>query len=543
MMVRHFAPAAAVLSVAGLAAAVTGCGGDSDDVSVLPNLWEETLVRPDTPGNTLLFNFEPTDVVATHGSMGGRFLVHYTTDGPNAVPSADQNSNSVPDFVEDVAEVYEEVLSHYEGTLGFRAPVGDEAISDNGGDGRFDVYLVDFNHMGDGNYQNDSCTGQICAGFMVQENDFAGYGYPTTTMANRILGSHEFFHAVQAAYDIEQGSVMSEGTAVWGTESFDSSLPDFEYFIDGYLENPDRSLDKPMPGPVDPFSYGAAIFFQFLEEHYGAGTVLDLWERCENGANGVADPVWFEQLDPLLSEAANSSFAEAFVEFAGYNLLTDDYADPARSYANGDDYPEVAMDPEATPYVDDKMRVFYASTQYYALYPADRPAMTAAVFSPEGDPADTEGIVAFLAVRRGTSYAPFVQLTDLAAGTETVDTTGADLLVVAVINTLQAGDSRRPALCIGSPEEVELCRTNLTGAGGAGGGGGAGGAGGGSTEPPVDTDDPEGCGCRVPGGATEDLRLPLLLGLLGLALGRRRRRNSERPDPGVPVGDPIPAYS
>jgi len=508
-----------------LAVAATSCGGEGQDVPVLPSPWEEALVRPDTPGNNLLFNFEPTDVVVTHGSTGGNFLVHYTTDGPNAVPTEDQNSNTVPDFVEDVAEVYEEVLLHYETTLGFRKPVSDENITDNGGDDRFDVYLVDFGGMGDGNYQNDSCTGEICAGFMIQENDYAGYGYPNTQMANRILGSHEFFHAVQAAYDIEQGSVMAEGTAVWATESFDPSLNDFEWFIDGYLDNPDRPLDEPMPGPVDPFSYGTAIFFKFLEERFGADTVRALWERCENGANGVADPVWFTELDPLLA-AESSSFAAAFVEFAGYNLLTGAYDDPARSYANGSDYPLVHVEPVATPYVDDRMRVYRASTQYYGLFPDNRATMTAAVFSPDGDAQDTEGIEVLLAVRRGNDTDPFVLLSDLGGATETADTAGADMFIVAVINTLQGGDSRRPAICIGSPEEAVACRDSIAGAGGAGGagGGGAGGAGAGPTEPPAsdDGDDEGGCGCVLPGGSSGAPGVPAFLALLGWALVRRR---------------------
>ncbi len=510
-----------------LAVAATSCGGEGQDVPVLPSPWEEGLVRPDTPGNTLLFNFEPSDVVVTHGSTGGHFLVHYTTDGPNAVPAADDNVNSVPDFVEDVAEVYEEVLFHYQGTLGFRGPVSDEAVSDNGGDDRFDVYLVDFGGMGDGNFQAEqSCTGEICPGFMVQENDFAGYGYPTTQMANRILGSHEFFHGVQAAYDRGQGSVMAEGTAVWATESFDPALHDFEYFIDGYLDNPDRSLDVPMPGPVDPFSYGSAIFFQYLEESTGDGTIRALWERCENGANGVADPLWFTELDPLLSEEG-SSFAEAFVEFATYNLLTGDYADGTRGYAKAEDYAEVAIEPVPTPYVDDRMRVFYASTQYYSLFPDNRPTMTAAVFSPDGDPTDTEGIHVLLASRQGDSTSPVLEVSDLAAATETVDTNGATQFIVAVVNTLQEGDSRRPSLCAGSPEEVVTCRDNIAGMGGGGGTGGAGGSGGGTDpiDPPADDGDDSGdCGCRLPGSSGDDGHWPALLSLLGLALARRRQR-------------------
>ncbi len=67
----------------------------------------------------------------------------------------------------------------------------------------------------------------------------------------RILGSHEFFYAIQAAYDREQGTIFSEGTAVWATETFDSSLYDFEYFIDGYLNNTGRSLDVPLVARVE----------------------------------------------------------------------------------------------------------------------------------------------------------------------------------------------------------------------------------------------------------------------------------------------------
>src|SRR5262245_11185032 len=179
---------------------------------------------------------------------------------------------------------------------------------------------------------------------MVQENDYKGYGYPSTLIANRILASHEFFHAVQSAYDNGQGSVMAEGSAVWATETFDPSLKDFEGFLPGYFASPDRPLDKPLPGAVDPFSYGTGIFFEFLAERYGPDTVRSLWETCENGANGEADPYWFERLDPFLAETAGSSFAEAMTDFATWNLFTGKYADPTRGYDSGAGYSSVAME-------------------------------------------------------------------------------------------------------------------------------------------------------------------------------------------------------
>src|SRR6185436_10226015 len=108
------------------------------------------------------------------------------------------------------------------------------------------------------------------------------------------------FHAIQAAYKSGQGSIVDEGTAVWATEKFDPSLTDFENFIKGYLSRPDRSLDKPLPDPVDPFSYGSAIFFQFLDERFGDQAIKNLWE--ETARTGA----WFTSIDSMLASKYQS---------------------------------------------------------------------------------------------------------------------------------------------------------------------------------------------------------------------------------------------
>ena len=53
---------------------LSGCAAEESslDPSLLEGPAAAPLVRPDTPGNGLLFNFEPTDVVETFGSSGGR---------------------------------------------------------------------------------------------------------------------------------------------------------------------------------------------------------------------------------------------------------------------------------------------------------------------------------------------------------------------------------------------------------------------------------------------------------------------------------------
>lgn len=483
-------------------------------------------VRPDTPGNGLQFNFEPGDVVETLASPSAKILVHYTRNGVNAVPVQDGDMSGVPDFVEEVAGVYDDVLAYYV-SLGFRPPRSDEGIPDNGGDGKFDVYLVDFAGIGDGVFQIDTCdavkTSQ-CSGYMVQENDYKGYGYPSTLVANRILGSHEFFHGVQAAYDRDQGNVFNEGTAVWATESFDPSLNDFEGFIDGYLHDTGRSLDVDLAVPVDSFTYGSAIFFQFLEEKYGAGTVKDLVERTEDGAFGETDPQWLSVLGKTLDVKAKATFPDAFVEFATWNLYLGSKYDPARSYKNGANYPEVNLTGVSAPYTE-HTRLFYASSQYYVTLPKDRVKMTAALTSPDSSSLDTSDVTLLLVAARQGKYDPVVRVADVRAGTEEIDTNGADSFVAVAINTAISGNSRRPTLCIGSPIEVADCKKAVEGSGGAGGAGGAGGGGaGGDGGISINPQKPSGCDCQLGGEQTGSEWIPLA-GVAALIQRRLRRRD------------------
>jgi hypothetical protein len=114
-------------------------------------------------------------------SPGGSFRVHFSEVGPNAVATADADGDGTPDAVEVVATTYDEAGAFYAGELRMRTPVSDEIVGDgDGGDALFDVYLVDFAGRADGAYRNEACNAAgACAGYMIQENDFTGYAYPS----------------------------------------------------------------------------------------------------------------------------------------------------------------------------------------------------------------------------------------------------------------------------------------------------------------------------------------------------------------------------
>ncbi|MBT3221181.1 MAG: hypothetical protein HN348_19030, partial [Proteobacteria bacterium] len=239
-------------------------------------------MRPTQGG---LWSFDSTDDVVHHDEATGLVRVHYSIDGPNRVRQGDGNANDLPDFVEDVGDTSVEVLDFYSQSLGLRLPISEAemGLGNLGGSEAFDFYLIDFAGNADGLFGIDACTTipRHCSGYMVMENDFSGYGYPTTDMAISVLTSHELFHAVQAAYDSEQESWFSEGTAVWGEKQFDPDSLDFLWFAAAYLEDTGRTLNRPPTGPIPTFSYSTALWWDFLRLRHDAEFMVDLLEATE----------------------------------------------------------------------------------------------------------------------------------------------------------------------------------------------------------------------------------------------------------------------
>lgn len=411
--------------------------------------------RPTDPDSAGLFKFEPGYEVEHHDGPDGLVRVHFTRTGPDAVSTSDTNANGVPDTAEQVAAVYEEVFEFFL-ARGFRSPISDDGNSlGDGGSDAFDVYLIDFAGQADGAFVRDACVRSICSGYVAQENDFAGYGYPSFLVASRILGSHEFFHAVQAAYDGDIGANWGEATAVWASEHFDSSLNDFEYFIRGWFEKPERTLDQEPIGPVDPFSYGLAIFAQFLSERFGDDIVRRHWEDLEDGARGVANPTWLGALDALLEREHASTFADEFVRFAEW-VIRSGQGSSEDTFANAANYPRVTRELVTLPFSVEKLRVYRSSLQVWGAAPAGRTTVAAAIADP--DVSVLDGLELILATRKGMAVTSIMGewIRDGVVSAE-LPVNGADEVIVTVVNHTREGQSRRPGLCIGAPADVEHC--------------------------------------------------------------------------------------
>lgn len=470
----------------------------------LVGLGSRAEARPTDVAAGELWHYDAGDAIEMHDTP--RFRVFYTRAGKNAVPLADANSDGVPDHVADVGRLYEDVLAFYLGR-GYLAPLSDSALGNNGGDGRFDVYLLDFAGKADGTFSRQSCDGPRCIGYMIQENDFVGYSYPSATIGNRILSSHEFFHAVQAAYNADLDSVIAEGTAVWSTEQFDPTLSDFEGFIGAFLSAIDRSIDKASVGPVPAFAYGSALFFQFLGEKLDVAVVRKLYEDCVPGAHGVAAPVWLPTLEVLVARDYATSFGALFTEFATWNLYTRLRADPARAYQRADAYPPATALVAGLPYEEATLRVFHAATELLQFDVGSRSQLLVEVLPSVGLTADS---LANLHVVVAPVMGSKLGAVTTRAATEPalpVAVAGASYVLVEIVNGAASGESTRGVLCIGDPAEVATCKAKHV--------------------PVVDTPPaPSASGCALASTSARgsSAALWLLAALFALAARRRRAR-------------------
>jgi hypothetical protein len=152
--------------------------------------------------------------------------------------------------------------------------------------------------------------------------------------------AHEFFHAVQFAYDVLEDIWFMESTATWmEDEVFDDDNQNLDYLSASSMRNGGVPVDD---GDRSGFAlYGNWVFIRFLSEYFGSANspdptiVRDAWEYAD-GATGGPD-LYSIQAFAQAIEDRNSQFRWAFADFGATNL------DPERSYEEGDSYPSAKI--------------------------------------------------------------------------------------------------------------------------------------------------------------------------------------------------------
>lgn len=189
----------------------------------------------------------------------GVVCVHWTATGP------DRSTRAYVDRVLTVMGTVRDVYAR----SGYRRPPSDGRA---GGSSLFDVYLLDLGSQGLYGFcqpEKVAATGtRTATSYCALDNDFSSTQFPSNDQADnlRVTAAHEYFHAVQYAYDYAEDRWLMESTAAWAEDEVYTDVNDNrQYLAASQLKYPDRSIDD-LSTPS--WEYGGWIFFRYLTERY-----------------------------------------------------------------------------------------------------------------------------------------------------------------------------------------------------------------------------------------------------------------------------------
>jgi hypothetical protein len=256
---------------------------------------------------------------AIYLSPSGKFRLNYVTTGVDAVPTADANSNGVPDFVEKAALYADQSYQLQVVQQGFRDPIGATP---------YQIYFEDLSYYG---YTQPSGG----TTFIAVNNNFQGF--PTNDDpegaqlgALKVTIAHEFKHAIQYATNqwagdagrvdwVEMDATMMEEVTFPLVNDYHNYLGSSSIF-----RNPSRST---------PGSYNHVTWMLYYKEVFGIDFWVDVWNRVVANGNQMIPSIRAE-----LTER-NTSYTESFVRNHAWHFASGIRGKAGYGFASKFEYP------------------------------------------------------------------------------------------------------------------------------------------------------------------------------------------------------------
>lgn len=278
------------------------------------------LARPDDADDPTFKDFELdgySNGKVTECSTERNYCLHWAPpeDSNHAPPQTDADANGRPDFVDDAFETMDTVWDDI-AALGFRAPKDDGNSVNHGTNGstrnHTDIYLANIGSArvygycstDDPNTKNSGYQFFDFSAYCVLDNDYAEQAFQSLPplLNLQVTAAHEFFHAVQFAYDAAEDGWLMEGTAVAMEDIVYDDINDNQQFLmQSQLVDPSLPLDFAHPDFNHPdfgLRYGAWLFWRFMTEYLGGAAGQDdsvigkVWDRVDASALAKFEDEW-----------------------------------------------------------------------------------------------------------------------------------------------------------------------------------------------------------------------------------------------------------
>ena len=293
------------------------------------------LSRPDDTQkpNELGGHYDPAVVASDKYTHDCRptYCVSWVTVSEDAASQA---------FIDDVFTTMNTVWATEIGQLGFRPPKNDSNSPDpRNVNGLIDMYVKDLPRGLYGYCTTDdptafdpSTTNLDVSAYCVLDNDYLPSEFPGAAnglAALQVTAAHEFFHAVQYAYNLFQDSWLLESTAAWMEDRvYDDVNDNYQYLLSSALTSPGVALDTTtFDDQYDTFKYGGWLFFRSVTESLDDSVIRRIIEL----GGSPRELLSIYAVDEALKQRG-SSFGAAFARFGAANVF------PPAFYDEGDAY-------------------------------------------------------------------------------------------------------------------------------------------------------------------------------------------------------------
>jgi hypothetical protein len=282
-----------------------------------------------------------------HSFCSEHFCIHWVTDDPQPAerndmpPLASADGDAIPDYVQTMSGVFENVYAVENVQLAWRPPTSDGT---RGGDGdKVDVYIKQLGNQGIFGYSTPDPGQQSSsqAAYLVMDNDFSHAEYPRYSdplPPMEVTAAHEYNHVLQFGYDVLQDSWMFEATAVWMEDRVYDDINDYVSYLPAWSQITQVPLTafnaSDLTDQLNVKVYGDAVWNRWIDERYGQETIRAAWEDSLQTKPPSFAPAAYD----ATLRARGISFADAFARFAAD---TAEWRSTAGGFEEGPTWPDI----------------------------------------------------------------------------------------------------------------------------------------------------------------------------------------------------------
>jgi hypothetical protein len=280
-----------------------------------------------------------------HRLCSAHFCIHWVTspdpNDPDVPPLDSNDGDAIPDFVQTMSQVFENVFAVENVAMGWREPTPDGT---RGGEfNKVDVYLKQLGDQGIFGYATPD-PGQESnsqAAYLVMDDDFTPAEYPRYSdplPPMQVTAAHEYNHVLQFGYDVLQDAWMFESTAVWMEDKVYDDINDYVSYLGPWSLLTQVPMTAFNPGDLtDPQNvkvYGNTVWNRWIDERFGPETIRAAWEKSLSTRPPSFAP---DAYDAALLEKA-TTFFDSFTRFAAD---TAEWRSSAGPFEEGAAWPDI----------------------------------------------------------------------------------------------------------------------------------------------------------------------------------------------------------